>query len=193
MRLHNTCDAYVWNICAVYRYANEILREREWELERESIVQWCFLLRISKSKRGKCETSSQMKFQSNYLSILFLYYMWVCVRVSWRGMVGLDYFRIFSERTKKTKFPGKQKCLANFPTNLCKYGPSIHILYPVSISNQPFIHGICAWIPKKRYDMLRRKIPAAHSSSFPFFINKKSLNGFLFVIVIAAVVVVRII
>lgn len=79
---------------------NDRLRENERtrEFERESIVQWCFLeYKYKQERQMRNIISSQMKFQSNYLSILFSYYMRVCVCVCvyWRGTVVLDYFRIF--------------------------------------------------------------------------------------------------
>lgn len=89
---------------------NDRLREKERtrELERESIVQWCFFkYKYKQERQMRNIISSQMKFQSNYLSILFSYYMRVCVYI-YIGEVRLCSIisAFFSEISWETKMFG---------------------------------------------------------------------------------------
>lgn len=169
----------IWNMCGI----SICWRTTDWERkkERENLnvkasfngVFWS----ISISKRGKCETSFHHRWNFNPIICQFCFHIiWECVCVYILERYGCA--RLFPHFF--LKFPGKQKCLANFPKNLCKYGINLYgCLYPIIHSSMAYVHG------SRKRDMICLVWKSQqHTPHHFFFLNTKSLNGFLFVIAV---------
>lgn len=162
---YNTCNAYGCESIWHHRCENDTQNLNV----KASMCVFLLLLLKSKYKHAR-----QMRnIITDEISIqLFVNFVFISCE---RGMDVLDYLRIFflSERTrKKLIFLGSKIVWLIFRKIYVNMASHPHSMNWCACFD-PIIHGICAWNPNRRFDMLGMKIPAAHFSSFLFRTEKK--------------------